>query len=576
VPCRSFSWFFQENDLRKALVPFIGVIYRTKSRAEADMKKNSLLWIQIGSAILFFIFIKLFLSYIILSSFSKLIIDAELDHDDVIEVYYSVNSQFTGNQTRRSKLLPGGKRGVYEVQLNNHVIRKLRIDPGSSAGEVKIYGLKLLSFFGETIHFNPQQLYEQFAPNSDITLYALKSDHLLISSRTNDPFLIYQGSLRHNSLFFSLTAPLIFSYLFFLFISRFQVRQFPAFYDLHHKISSTGVNIGALDGIRGLAALMVLGAHTGIPNHGYIGSLGVWLFFSLSGFLLATPFVKDPSRAVSYSFMSEYLLRRLKRILPMYYTYITFTMFYPGRNPEVFRHYLFLQGDGHLWTIPQEMLFYLVLPFIMMILYVFCRGRQLFSVMFLLASIYLANKYLNIHVIYLYGQGTKMPSMAGIFLSGVFFSYIYHYLYQSQFFQRVNGLCLQRFCSVFGLALLVALMILSSRLLLKLSFFDAITYSGINGFCAGILILLVVLSGNTLLGKIMSFLPLRAVGLVGFSFYLLHPMILSVNKQLAEYYFHLHPSNIVNFFVTGIAAYILSALTYTYIERPFLKKQSSS
>ena len=59
----------------------------------------------------------------------------------------------------------------------------------------------------------------------------------------------------------------------------------------------------------------MLAEHTGVLKN--IGSLGVWLFFSLSGFLLATPFVQKPSRALSYDYMSSYLLRRFKRLMPI-------------------------------------------------------------------------------------------------------------------------------------------------------------------------------------------------------------------------------------------------------------------
>jgi peptidoglycan/LPS O-acetylase OafA/YrhL len=260
----------------------------------------------------------------------------------------------------------------------------------------------------------------------------------------------------------------------------------------------------------------------------------------------------------------------------MYYSYITITMLFLGRNPEVFRHYLFLQADGHLWTIPQEMFFYLILPFVMTAMYLLCKGNRIFSILILLIIIYLANRFLTINVVSLYGYGTLLPSHAGIFLIGVLFSYVYHWLYQNTFFQRFDCLNFQWFCSALGLPLIVALIVLSSHLIAKISFFDAFNYSGIFGFFAGFFILLVVLSKDTLLGRIMSFSPLRAVGLVGFSFYLLHPLLLSFYLKVSNYYFHVKPSSISIFIATGISTYFISTFTYTYIERPFFKKQHLS
>ncbi len=299
-------------------------------------------------------------------------------------------------------------------------------------------------------------------------------------------------------------------------------------------------------------------------------------FFSLSGFLLATPFAQHPEKAMSYSFMSAYLLRRLKRILPMYHTFLTVTMLFFNKNPEVFRHYLFLQGDGHLWTIPQEMLFYLFLPFLMFAIYILGRGNRVFSCIVLLLSIVLAKKYLTLEVVAMYGYGVMLPSDAGIFLSGVFFSFVYHWLYQNSFFQRIDRHFLRRLCSHSGLLLLSVLILLSVHAIPGWHYYDGLHHRIFFGFLCGLFIFLVLLSRNSLLDIIMNFHPLRAVGLVGFSFYLLHPLLLSLYLDLFQYYAHYKAGAFSAFIVTGLATYFFSALTYTYIERPFLKKQQTA
>jgi len=70
----------------------------------------------------------------------------------------------------------------------------------------------------------------------------------------------------------------------------------------------------------------------------------------------------------------------------------------------------------------------------------------------------------------------------------------------------------------------------------------------------------------------MSALPLRLFGTVSYSFYLLHPICLKVVKVIAVDYLG-HPlSRTNNFLFTLLLTFLLSTLTYTYIEKPFLKK----
>ena len=88
---------------------------------------------------------------------------------------------------------------------------------------------------------------------------------------------------------------------------------------------------GELDGLRGLAALAVFLSHVSLmlpapsfferaaltPLHVlWDGAAAVDLFFVLSGFVLALPFVGDTARELSYP---AFMLRRALRILPAYW-----------------------------------------------------------------------------------------------------------------------------------------------------------------------------------------------------------------------------------------------------------------
>jgi peptidoglycan/LPS O-acetylase OafA/YrhL len=158
----------------------------------------------------------------------------------------------------------------------------------------------------------------------------------------------------------------------------------------------------ALDGLRGLAALLVLVHHSWVASNfpavggGAVrdvisaGFLAVNFFFVLSGFVLFLPAARG---AGSLGARSAYVIRRIARIVPAYWlalvlAIVLFPLLAPaGRTfaetvtPEsVFAHFTFTelelrflpgyQGplgfvvDHPVWTLAVEMSFYALLPFI--------------------------------------------------------------------------------------------------------------------------------------------------------------------------------------------------------------------
>ncbi len=534
------------------------------------ISRSKIFWGKIGATLLFFLIVKQAVAFIALSSLYEVRLEARFDHKDTVDFYYaSSDKTFQDRHRVSTDLFAAGLRETKIMAIRDGVARKFRIDLGRQRGQVELYSLSLSSHFGQKITLTAKDIFENFVPNQDIKAFTLKADHVLILTEASDPYITLRGRLIEESSSIGSVLPVVYAFVFFLFISNCNFSAFPAFSDLQGKTSSMGAQISALDGIRGLAALLVLAEHTGVLKN--IGSLGVWLFFALSGFLLTTPFVLKPSRAVSYEYMSSYLLRRCKRLIPMYYALVGVSMLSHGRTDEVVRHLLFLQANGHYWTLPQEMSFYLILPLLVAGIYLVFRGRKVWAVLFLLVLLVLANKYLTKDVVSLYGQNQKMQAMVGIFLSGMMFSYLYQWLGVSPVFQRLDRSLVRQFSSAAGLILLLVLVVLSARLVPEIRHFNALHNPGTFGFVTGLFILLVVLANNTLLGRMMTFYPLRAVGLVGFSFYLLHPMIITFVRTEIQDYFGVRLSGLPMFFLVGAITYIIAAFTYTYIERPFLK-----
>ena len=523
-------------------------------------------WLLLLS-VLSFLAVKMIVDATALSSAGKIFIEAEFDHADSAIIHYSADASFAEKYISTAKPFLPSQRSEHAFNLKNKPTHRLNIQLGQHPGVAKIYKITITSFYAREIVLLPQAIVEQFSLEGQVNSPRIVDGALLLASGPASR-LVSKRNLPHSNPLLSYGLPLIFTVCILCLLLGADLASLPAFADLHSKSPSAGVNINALDGIRGLAALMVLAEHTGLFK---CGALGVQLFFALSGFLLATPFVNDPAKAVSLPALWHYVQRRLKRIVPMYYTVITFTLLLSGKNPEVFRHYLFLQGDGHFWTIPQEMFFYLLLPVVALGLFLLTRGRIVLMLPLLACLTVLTNRYLTNEVISFYGMSTMIQPRTGVFLAGMFFAYVYKAMQHFEFDRLVQGGAWGRIlCSGAGLLLLAALLYIGALPKTIHPWLNLEVHYGFYGFLLSLFIVLVVLSNNALLGWLMRLLPLRAVGIVGFSFYLLHPFLVPLYKDVAKTYFQAEPQALASFLTVGLGTYLFAVFTYSYIERPFL------
>lgn len=126
----------------------------------------------------------------------------------------------------------------------------------------------------------------------------------------------------------------------------------------------------AITGLRGVACLIVVFTHTlswAVPATGtYIsgtGKIGVWLFFTLSAFLLTEGLIGAPLKLGS---IAQYLLNRTMRIFPpLLVALAIYSTLGLGGITDLgvaFRVATLQEGPNHFWTIPTEFKFYLVLP----------------------------------------------------------------------------------------------------------------------------------------------------------------------------------------------------------------------
>ena len=136
----------------------------------------------------------------------------------------------------------------------------------------------------------------------------------------------------------------------------------------------------ALDGLRGVAVLMVLWSHAtdlGIPKTSLLnleggGRYGVYLFFVLSSFLLSHQIITAPSnRLVHASYWLNYSARRFLRIFPAFAVALVCYVLWSNGLPAAFPttwpvawEVLTLRQEWAVfWTIAVEVKYYFLLPF---------------------------------------------------------------------------------------------------------------------------------------------------------------------------------------------------------------------
>lgn len=127
------------------------------------------------------------------------------------------------------------------------------------------------------------------------------------------------------------------------------------------------------DGIRGIACLIVLMAHSTSFFHPALGpalqgtgKIGVWLFFVLSSFLLSRHLM---STGLNRDALLDFAVGRFLRIIPLFalavLTYKAFGTAGIDSWPDVMQAISLRKGYALLWTIPAEFKFYVLLPIIL-------------------------------------------------------------------------------------------------------------------------------------------------------------------------------------------------------------------
>lgn len=332
----------------------------------------------------------------------------------------------------------------------------------------------------------------------------------------------------------------------------------------------------SLDGLRGLAVLWVMIDHA--RAHGWAlhpvfhfgsGEAGVFLFFCLSAFLLTLPICESADRELARPrHWANYAVRRFFRIYPLFIIILlVFFVMQPlaehrplgASLPRIWTHLTLRDGYRQLWTIAVETKFYFMLPFVGTSLHLL-RGRVWMQ---LAVTVALIAEFTFFYPPAAAPKHTLTTSYyLPVFLCGCLGAALL-----AAWRQRRPAFLTPRRCEAAALVTLAVALPLADRTLMA-RWWPA--FDGSRAFILwGIMWAVFVLAqlfGTGWCRAVFAWKPLRFVGIVSYSAYIWHPVVLSSMKPLLT---HVSPP-------AGTAGYLLAtlaaaAVSYLVIERPLAR-----
>jgi len=346
--------------------------------------------------------------------------------------------------------------------------------------------------------------------------------------------------------------------------------------------SKPGRNL-SLDGLRGIAVLLVVGAHLSFDPHNInllpfldftaLGKTGVYLFFVLSSYLLDRQIllaIKNESDGIG--FWKNYFLRRVLRIYPLYlFLLLCYFLIYKlgsdicicMRGPEDILSHLFLaKGFGPFWSIPVEFKYYILSPFLMYVITDLFQSKKAIVLPFFISLMLgiswytYSNDYLNEGVV------SEMWPYLPVFLCGSLLAFL-----------EVNSSTKQQnvLFDICGFVLIMMAIILGGSYFFNeiIGWKHSYVFSIFRKFIViqGFFFMLVIYCSNrssNFFQRILQFKGLRFIGLISFGIYLIHWPIVKLFGRLdsGDY----HPTLLwIGFFLLVL---LLSTITHVFIEKP--------
>ena len=353
--------------------------------------------------------------------------------------------------------------------------------------------------------------------------------------------------------------------------------------------TSRAGKLAPLDGLRAIAVLTVFLSHTSLRsqivtprlNFSGIGHVGVYLFFVLSGFLLAhTLFGSRQS-------LQAFYLRRFFRIFPLYAVVVTavFAFQSPGEVKDMnylfvtdglagyLRHLTFIEGDGIFWTIAAEFQFYIVLPFLVLALLRYGMRAAIACAVFALAygAWYSAIMFKLVPQTYALKVAVipQNSQFVDVFLCGVLAAYAHHSANVRAWIAAQRSWLVPATLLFTGAVALGTLVGVAKWFLIFYQPAFWIRDLSVLYGVAFALILLASVNDHRLLATFLGLPPLRFIGVIAFGWYLLHmPIIWSVNHFTAGTFAE---AGAIRFALSFVLCSVAGTLCYLLIEKPAIK-----
>ncbi len=357
--------------------------------------------------------------------------------------------------------------------------------------------------------------------------------------------------------------------------------------------------IPSLDGLRGLACLLVFGVHFNQiaqvkAEFGYFdlsrflenGNIGVALFFSLSGMLLSLPFWRAKLTGANHPDVSNYFINRIARILPAYYVcLLSLALLNQLWTKEQgiailglhllmalnFTEWSIFAINPPFWTIAVEMQFYLLLP---LVFFAFRRLSPQISV-----ALFIGIGLLGYMLTYFLATSQNaVPEQAAIspILQYSLLAHLPHFILgilAARFFLAIteNNSAVRRFSALISWFCLIATLLVMST---PIDEWLKIPYGHYNLPYIPILLSLLICTAPFAksLKSILESAPLRILGLLSYGIYIYHLPILSFTAKIFKKMDYLPGSHAALFFLASISlTIVISLASLVFVESPFLR-----
>ena len=333
-------------------------------------------------------------------------------------------------------------------------------------------------------------------------------------------------------------------------------------------------HLAGIDGLRAIAALLVVLYHAGVP--GIPASMGVLAFFVLSGFLITRLIIAEEARTQTVS-LSRFYVRRSFRIFPAFYVYWFVAMAYAAARhhsldwPQSVSAFFYLSnyyqaivgdpGNGlsHTWSLGVEEQFYLLWPFVFLLLGDNARRFKALIVLIPVLWLYRESLVYVFHVDqrYIY---EAFDTRVDHILMGCLLAVA---LETGRFGKLWKVVCL----SPYLLVVTIGLMVLTFRgatVLHVRDYRDSVEFVIVPVLCALLIAQLVAFPSHPIT-RPFNWEWMRFLGRISYSIYLYQQLVVYPAMKVFE------GSRVLGVMAAIAASILLATCSYYLIEQPFLR-----